>query len=774
MSTIQETAYPRLRSRIAAHELAQHYTPTPDELALATRTTRGQPARIHFLILLKAFQRLGAFPLLVDLPLAIVTHIATAAGGSVTREDLQRYDTSGTRGRHLAVIRAFLDVQPYGRAARRAMLTAMAEAARSKDDLADLINIGLEELIRLRFELPVYPTLESAARHARALTARALHAQVVAALPDTARAQLLSLLDVPPNAHQSPWEELKTDAGKPTLKNLREREALLVWLDARNVGVDALRPIPAVKVQRFAAEARTLDAARMRELAESKRLTLLAALVAVQAARMRDDLAEMFVKRMARVQHQAREALQRYRATHAEQTDTLVVTLREIVSAYQSGGSADTRFGAIEAVIGTRSDALLSACDAYIGHSANSHLPFLWDPFKDDRATLFRLLGTLTLQSTTQDTGLEEAVRFLVANQQRTGDWLDTAESVVRRGTPLTWIPLVNLGWVPDSWWRLLSDVTPRPAIPRRVRRRLFEVCVCIHVYWALKAGNLAVVNSEAFTDYRDQQVDNETYARMVGPYGVQVELPITGPAFVAHWQQALERAARAADVNFPANHAVTLVNGEPRVTRPKRRPAPPGLRQLELLLPKRISDVGILDVLVDTDIWLQWTRCFGPISGHATKLKQASRRYVLATLCYGCQIGASQLARTLGSVDRRQLGWVHLHHITEEALDAANRVIINAYHRFTLPGHWGDGHSVAADGTKWGSLRAEPVGRVPHPLRGLRRHRLLPRLRHLHRPVQPLHPLWCLGGGLHSRRPAPEHQRHPARHDPRRYAGAE
>ena len=53
-----------------------------------------------------------------------------------------------------------LDLKPYGPPARKAFLRAMVEAARTKDDLADLINVALEELVRCRFELPAFGTLD--------------------------------------------------------------------------------------------------------------------------------------------------------------------------------------------------------------------------------------------------------------------------------------------------------------------------------------------------------------------------------------------------------------------------------------------------------------------------------------------------------------------------------------------------------------------------------------------------------------------------------------
>jgi|SRR5579859_1628962 len=65
---------------------------------------------------------------------------------------LEGYNRSGTRRRHLAVIRQHLGVNPYGPAARHAMVRALGEAASTKHELEDLINVAIEQLVRQRFE----------------------------------------------------------------------------------------------------------------------------------------------------------------------------------------------------------------------------------------------------------------------------------------------------------------------------------------------------------------------------------------------------------------------------------------------------------------------------------------------------------------------------------------------------------------------------------------------------------------------------------------------
>ncbi len=153
MTSIEHTAYPRLQRILTPKELDQIYTPTPAELFLAHRSAKGPVATLGFLIHLKVFQRLGYAVATSDIPVSIIEYIAACAQIPLSPRDLAGYDDSGTRRRHLPLIREALDLQPYGPPARKAFLRAMVEAARTKDDLADLINVALEELVRCRFEM---------------------------------------------------------------------------------------------------------------------------------------------------------------------------------------------------------------------------------------------------------------------------------------------------------------------------------------------------------------------------------------------------------------------------------------------------------------------------------------------------------------------------------------------------------------------------------------------------------------------------------------------
>jgi Domain of unknown function (DUF4158) len=331
MPSIQDTAYPRLRSQVSQRELAEVYTPTADELTLARRLTKGVVARLGFLALLKTFQRLGYFVAASDVSPGIVTHIAICAGLASAVTDLSGYDRSGTRWRHLQIIREHLGVKPYDRAARRVILEVMKDAARTKDELADLINVAIEELIRQRWEPPLFTTLRRATLHVRALVYRGYYREIARALGGDAVHQINTLLKADPATRRSTWNDLKQGPGSASLGHFKDLVAHYQWLAPQSESVRAaLSGVPDVKVKHLAAEARTPDAARMQALEPQKRLALAAALLATQSAQALDDLAEMFIKRMMRIHQRGKEALAEYRERQQERTDQLIGTAKGI------------------------------------------------------------------------------------------------------------------------------------------------------------------------------------------------------------------------------------------------------------------------------------------------------------------------------------------------------------------------------------------------------------------------------------------------------------
>ena len=75
MTSIERTAYPRFKRQLTDKELTEIYTPTKPEIAFAYATTKGESNIFNLVVVLKAFQRLGYFPKLQDIPPKIINHI---------------------------------------------------------------------------------------------------------------------------------------------------------------------------------------------------------------------------------------------------------------------------------------------------------------------------------------------------------------------------------------------------------------------------------------------------------------------------------------------------------------------------------------------------------------------------------------------------------------------------------------------------------------------------------------------------------------------------
>jgi len=80
--------------------------------------------------------------------------------------------------------------------------------------------------------------------------------------------------------------------------------------------------------------------------------------------------------------------------------------------------------------------------------------------------------------------------------------------------------PALNLSFVPDPWWTLVTRTKNRSVVPTHVDRQFFELCVLSQVATDLKANDLCIPLGTKLGDYRERLVSWDTYHREVITYG--------------------------------------------------------------------------------------------------------------------------------------------------------------------------------------------------------------------------------------------------------------
>jgi hypothetical protein len=410
MAAIERTAYPRFKRAPTLHNLQVLYTPADAEMAFAQGAVRSRAHQLSLLELLKAFQRLGYFPKLSEVPITIVRHIRSCL--HVEQAVEPRDEEPRTLYRHHQAIRTYLHVTTWGQAARRLIIKAVAGAAETMDNPADLINVALETLIKERYELPAFSTLDRLVGRVRTVVNQRYFHTILTRLSQEDATRLDGLLNTEGHGFRSPHQRLKQLPKRPSLPHLQDWITQLEWLLSLGDITPPLVDLPPLKLKHFAAEARALDAAELTDVAPPKRYTLLLYLIHRMRVQCRDQLALMLIKRMQRIQQRGKDELEDLRLRYRERTATLVSLLAEVVTTSEHAASDAQAGSSIRQLLAERGSAtqLLEECETVMASSGDHYQPLLWRYYRHDRHALFRLIRQLALRSTSQNQSLTHAV----------------------------------------------------------------------------------------------------------------------------------------------------------------------------------------------------------------------------------------------------------------------------------------------------------------------------------------------------------------------------
>jgi hypothetical protein len=205
---------------------------------------------------------------------------------------------------------------------------------------------------------------------------------------------------------------------------------------------------------------------------------------------------------------------------------------------------------------------LRDACALIAAAGGNNYLPLLWRFYYSHRQALFRLARALELHPTTQDRSVLAALDIVLDHERSRREWL-----------PIT----PDLSFASEQWHRtVLAERDGQLG----VLRRHLEVCVFSYLASELQTGDVFVVCSEGYADYREQLLPSAQCDPQVAAYCRELGFPETAKGFVQQLQEWLTRAAEEVDRAYLDNEQLVITDkGEPVLKRPPRqlplRPSP-------------------------------------------------------------------------------------------------------------------------------------------------------------------------------------------------------
>jgi TnpA family transposase len=695
MTTLKDTAYPHFKPDISVSELERNYSPTEAELTFIQSLVSGPAPQAAMMIHLKMLQVMGRIVKLPEVPQLVRDHIARCLtfARSPTLKELGRFERGGNHAVKIKKLREFLDVRPLDEKGFAWLRHVAEEAAEVKHSVADIINVMLEELVRHRYELPAFSTLDRAAYASREQSNEQYFNSITSKLEPQTKVMIDGLLKVESGAQTSAWHSLKREPRKPTNKEMR---IYLQHIETLKRIVETLpKPeIPIPKMRQFRYLARALDAAEMARCKANKRYALAVVFIRSQYSKSLDDAALLFIKMFGGLENLAHNKLLLHNDGRSEKVDALIELFMHVMQAYKIGGTSDQRIDAIDGTLPAGADPVIDECLEHLAFAGKNYLPFLAEPYKFIRAQLLNCLLIADPQSSSDDRVNERLLNALrlLKNSRVEKVTLEELHLVATR----------DFNWMSQQWRKLVFAKPDEVGKPDALNRRFFELAVLQMVRDELKSGDLIIRFGEQFDDFREHLVSDETYEQELPRYAEVTEIETDPKVFCETLRDELLSVSRKIDLEWPNNTHAEIVDGRLSLKKPPKVDAHPDAARLQDELGKRLRPVGIIDVLMAVDNWLDLHKMFRPLAGTDSRLEDLRVRVIMVLFCYGCNLGPAQLSRSIRSLSAKQLAWINLKYVTEELLERVTTKVINKFAEFELPSYWGSGEHASADGTRF------------------------------------------------------------------------
>jgi hypothetical protein len=630
--------YPRFRATYTHEELVEHFLLQPDEVEFV-QSFRNEVNRNGVAVLLKALTYLGYVPpSFASVPEIVRIFIARQVDLLWDPTPMYPWESS-TRDHHLAQIRhqtgwRFATAQDKTALEQWLQVHVAPDYATSED----LLEAAYTRCRRLQIELPAEQELRRLVNAALQRSFHALYERITARVAASSRTALDALLLVPADASVSAFEQLKAEPAKPSVENLKKEIGKLQTLRASGITerhVDNVAESTQRVLKRRATNER---AGEMRDHPESIRYALMACFVAVRTREVIDDITRMTMQVLHRIDARTEQQLHR----------EFLQDIKRVA------GKMHLLFRIAEAVVeqpdGTVRQVLFPRVKEDTFHDLVTEFRASGLQYRRIYQTLMRnkygrhyrrmlplILEHLTFRS---DNRFQPVIDALAVIKRYWG----TFHEYLPEEVPLD-------GVVPPSWAELVLE---QKGDEQKINRHAYELCVLQQLERALKCKEIWVEGASTFRNPHQDLPHNWQDEPTRVQFYHTLQQPLEAETFVATLRTRLTTALTTFNRTLPQTPTVSITTapgnaerGLFSVTPLDAQPEPQHLRQIKDALARRYGMLDLLDVFVEADRLVNFTRFFTH-SGTKEVRSRATLRplLLLALFAEGTNTGVKRVVK--------------------------------------------------------------------------------------------------------------------------------
>lgn len=693
--------YPVLRRDLSvvhdSDELRDHFSLTAEDHELLKKI-RSDSARLGCAVLLKTFQFLGHPPRRAShIPPAVVAWIAPQLG--LEPEPFARYRWKGRLwDLHLALIREHGGWRPFDAKDREPLVSWLTGRCKDSLSLKELLRAAVEHCRHLRLELPREKELRRLVGAARRQFLHKLYEEVAGRIGSETLQQMERCLE-PSESATTPYEWLKTPAGKLGRKTLREELDKLELLEKfRLERARHFAGVPERVFRLLKNRAQAEDAFQMRRHPAPRRATLLAAFLCARHMEVIDQVARMFLELVRKIENKGQEALEQEVAADLPRVFGKAQLLYKVVRAAKEQPEAQFGKAIVELIGEERFERLLAEAE---GSSSTSYelarAEQLEKKYRSYRRTMAAVLRAIELRTNSpKQRALLRGVELIEKYATTKHTFLPAHESVPEELLSGPWREMVLEGG----------------ADGQRVRKRAFELCVLSKLKDALKCKEVWIQGAYRFRN-PDEDLPADWESRREEHYRRRA-LPLDAAAFLDPLRQQMTQAleglhryfGRPGDGGVEIRHPGGGARGVFHVPKILKRPERPILLEIKEHVLERWGVLDLLDILLEADRQVDFARFFHT-SGQRQVLgrEEVRRRLLLVLYALGTNLGLKRIhAAAEPGCSYDDLRYFLSRFITLDGVRQSNIALVNRILALRNPRIWGRGTACASDGKHLGA----------------------------------------------------------------------